>query len=350
MAKRRTIRFGVIGCGGAGRNRTIGMSKMPGVKVVAGNDTVPENVDKLSEGVGYEVEPFIGEDGYKRMIDSADLDAVGVFSPHSLHYEHAMYALSKGKHVLIEKPMVCGVGPALETSKLARKKRLVYLIHYQRHYEPKYITARKLIQDGAIGEVKSFYVYMAQDWPPRSWRGDPKYSGGGQLNDSGSHYQDILLWMTGLLPDRVEGSIDYIYRGKKAPIEINGSFAVRLSNAAAGRLIIIGDYIKGFNDDVRIMGSKATLIFTGDGLVLQADGAAPKPVEVKRPKGYPASPGDNFVKLIQGRCKTNHVDSIFGARVALLTDMLLRAGKTGKGVTAAQVLKRAGCTFKDLAS
>lgn len=349
MARKKILRFGVIGCGGAGRDRTIRMSKDPAVKVVAGNDTVKDNIDKLCAGLGYPVEPFLGEDGYKKMIDSADLDAVGVFGPHTLHFEHAMYALSKGKHVLIEKPMVCGVGPAIESAKLARKKKLVYLIHYQRHFEAKYVTARKLIQDGAIGEVKSFYVYMAQDWSGSSWRGDPKYSGGGQVNDSGSHYQDILLWMTGLLPKSAQGYTDCIYHGETRRVEFNGCFSVELSNGAAGRLIIIGDYIRGFADDVRILGTTGCLIFSGAGLTLHPNGADPKPIEAAVPKDYPTSPGDNFVKLVLGKYKTNHVDSIFGARVALLTDALLQAGKTGKHVTCDTILKKAGRTWKDLA-
>ena len=349
MAKKKVMRFGVIGCGGAGRNRTIGMAKDPAVKVVAGNDTVAANVDKLSEGLGYEVQPFIGPDGYKEMIASAELDAVGVFGPHSLHYEHAKYALSKGKHVLIEKPMVCGVGPAIETAKLAKKKGLVYLIHYQRHYQAKYITARQLIQKGAIGDVQAFYVYIAQDWPAPSWRGDPKYSGGGQLNDSGSHYQDILLWMTDLLPKSAVGSLDNIYHGKKMKVEINGSFSVELSNGVVGRLIIIGDYIRpGMPDDVRIMGSKATLICTGDGIVLHPHGGQPQAVEAKAPKGYPSSPGENFAKLVLGRMKTNYVDAIFGARVALLTDTILKAGKSSRRVTCDSLLKRAKFSEKDL--
>jgi len=197
--------------------------------------------------------------------------------------------------------------------------------------------------------VQSFYVYMAQDWPAPSWRGDPKYSGGGQINDSGSHYQDILLWMTDLLPKSVKGHIDKIYRGKEERVEINGSFSVELSNGAAGRLIIIGDYIRGMVDDVRIMGSKGNLLFTGGDMVLHPHGGQPQPVEPKKPKGYPASPGDNFVKLVTGRTKTNHVPAVFGARVALLTDTLLRSGKTGRRLSCASVLKQAKCSLKDLA-
>ncbi|MFW6161973.1 MAG: Gfo/Idh/MocA family protein [Planctomycetota bacterium] len=348
--RKKTIRFGVIGPGGAGRNRTLAAAKDKAVEVVAAADTNPECIDKLEEGVGHKVERFLGPDGYKEMIDTCDLDAVGIFSPHTLHYDHAMYAFDHGLHALIEKPMVCDVGNAIETAKAAARNKLVYLIHYQRHFEAKYVTARKLIRRGDIGDVTGFYVYMAQDWRGHSWRGDPKYSGGGQLNDSGSHYQDILLFMTGLLPAGVRGSYDQYYHGEKRPIPISGSFSVELSNGAAGRLIIVGDYIRGFSDDVRILGTKGilTMGLGSPGLTLHRPGKDPKKVACKLPRGYPANPSENFVKLVAGRIKTNHVPALFGCQVALLTDAMLAAGNRDRKVNCARLLKRAGYSYDDI--
>jgi len=349
MGKSTKVRVGAIGPGGAGRHRTLVMSRDPAVEIVAATDTNPDCIKALEDALGHKVQSFIGPDGYRKMIDTVPLDAVGIYSPHTLHYEHAMYALTHGKHVLIEKPMVCGVGRALETAKLAAKKGLVYLIHYQRHFEPMYIQARQMIRKGVIGAVKSFYVFMAQDWSGFSWRGDPKYSGGGQINDSGSHYQDILIWMTGLLPKSVEGHIDYYYRGEKKRVPMNGSFMVELSNGAAGRLVILSDIIGGFVDDVRIQGEKGTLVLRGGSVWLHKPGKnEPKEFKPKLPRGYPLNPCDNFIKLITGRTKVNHVPAIFGARVALLTDALLLSGETGKRVYCDRLIAKAGYNMKDL--
>jgi predicted dehydrogenase len=226
------------------------------------------------------------------------------------------------------------------------------MITYQRHFEAKYVTARRLIRQGLLGEVKSFYVYMTQDWPgPRlGWRGDPRFSGGGQLNDSGSHYQDILLYMTGLLPKSVQGSYDFFYHGEKARVEMNGSFNVQLSNGACGRLLILGDYISGFSDDVRVLGTDGMLAM-GMGspdLVLHRPKKDPQKIALKVPRGYPATPPENFVRLLTGRCKENYVPALFGAQVALLTDAMLAAGKTGRKVDCAALLKRAGYTYRDI--
>lgn len=204
-----------------------------------------------------------------------------------------------------------------------------------------------MIMKGMIGEVQTFYVYMAQDWYGRTWRGDPALSGGGQVNDSGSHYQDILLWMTDLLPVAAEGSVDYFYHGIRKEVEINGFFNVELSNGAAGRIIIIGDTMGGFTDDVRIRGSDGDLVFYGSELYLHR-GRDAREIATNRPRGYPVSPCDNFIRLVSGRSRVNRVPLIFGARVATLTDAMLRAGRTGKRVACADLLAESGRTMDDL--
>ncbi|MDP6356467.1 MAG: Gfo/Idh/MocA family oxidoreductase [Planctomycetota bacterium] len=348
MSKKK-MRFGVIGPGGAGRNRVMRLvQSTPSVEVVAAADTNDACITQLEESLGYKVEHLTNRSAYKKLIDKMDVDAVGVFSPHTLHYEHAKYALEAGKHVLIEKPMVCGVGNALETAHIAAKNDLVYLIHYQRHFAAKFYTLRQQLRRGAIGEVQSFYIYMAQDWSGHSWRGDPRFSGGGQLNDSGSHYLDILLWMTDLLPKSAEGSADYYYQGEKKRVPINGSFNVELSNGAAGRVVILGDYIHGFREDIRIKGDKGVLFFQDEKLMLVKPGKQLEEIPLSVPKNYPACPADNFGRLLTGRSKVNHVPPTFGARVALLTDAILEAAATGKKIECAKLLKKSGHDMKAL--
>ncbi|MCK5803050.1 MAG: Gfo/Idh/MocA family oxidoreductase [Lentisphaeria bacterium] len=354
MATQKNIRFGAIGCGNAGTHRIrLLAGNALGLDVVAAADVNPSRLDNLADVLGYDFERYTGAQDYQRMIDENDLDAVGIFTPHTLHYEHVVYAIEAGKHVLIEKPMVCGAAKAMEVTRMLEKQGTIGIVHYQRHYMAPFHKARELIRKGKIGEVTGFFVYMAQDWPGREWRGDPEFSGGGQLNDSGSHYQDILLWMTDLLPKSAEGNLDNYYQGDLKKVEVNGSFNVELSNGAAGRILILGDILGGFCDDVRIRGTKGDLMmstFHGERLLLR-DNATNKieDIPLSMPKGYPACPCDNFVKLIRKKVKINRVPFIFGVRVATLTDCMLTAARTGRKVTCDELLAEAGASLKDLA-
>ena len=245
--------------------------------------------------------------------------------------------------------MVCGAANAIAVTRQLAAAGTIGIVHSQRHDEAKYVKARELIQKGAIGEVKSFYVYMAQDWGGREWRGEPELSGGGQINDSGSHYQDILLWMTDLLPRSAEGFVDNWQWGTHRKVEIDGMFNVELSNGAMGRVIIVGDILGGFQDDVRIRGTKADLMFFGAKLLLRPHGKDIEEVPCPLPKGYPISPCDNFVKLIRGRCRQNRVPFTFGVRVALLTEAMLRSGhRRGEKVSCETILQESGHRLEDL--
>ncbi len=349
MATKGAIRFGAIGCGGAGTHRIRELANHElGLDVVAAADINPARLDNLEQVLGHKFARYDTPNGYRAMVDDLDLDAVGIFTPHIPHYEHARYALERGKHMLIEKPMVCGAANAVEIAQLADANDCIAVLHYQRHYQGCYIKARELIRKGVIGDVQSFYVYMAQDWSGRTWRGDPAFSGGGQINDSGSHYQDVLLWMTDLLPRSAEGSVDTFYHGEEKQVQINGLFSVELENGAGGRIIIVGDTIGGFTDDVRIRGAKGDLVFYGNSLIHRPHGKAPTEVSTTPPRNYPRSPCDNFVKLIRGRARVNRVPLIFGARVALLTDTLLTAAAQGRRIDCDELLGAAGYSAADL--
>ncbi len=351
MATKAPIRFGAIGCGGAGTDRILQLARHAlGVQVVAAADIKPERLDNLEKHLGYPVTRYTGPQDYRRLIDEAGVEAVDIFTPHIPHYEHVKYALQKGKHVLIEKPMVCGAAKAIEITRLLESSGKIGIVHYQRHYEPKFVKARELILKGAIGEVQTFYVYMAQDWAGREWRGEPELSGGGQLNDSGSHYQDILLWMTDLLPRSAEGFADSWQRGTHRKVEIDSMHNVELSNGATGRVIIVGDILGGFQDDVRIRGTKGDLMFYGNKVLMRPTGGDIQEVPCALPKGYPISPCDNFVKLIRGRCRQNRVPFLFGVRVALLTEAMLRsAHQGGTKVSCEDILKEANLSLQDIA-
>lgn len=349
MAKREKVRVGVIGPGGVGADRAHKLQLEPNCEVVAAADVDPARIESLRKRLGKDdITAYLGPNGYKKMIAEENLQAVGVFGPHSLHYAHAMLALENNCHVLIEKPMANGVAKAVEMYKLARKKKRVLLIHYQRHFEGVYVTARRLLAKNILGKLRHFYCYMAQDYRiVGGWRLVNKIAGGGQVNDSGSHYQDIMIWMTGLMPVRAVGATDKYMDGKLQDIEINSSHHVEFEKGLTGRMIIVGDYLGGFVDDVIIEGEKGKLKLTGGRIVLESNGTA-KELPVDVPKTWPKDPCNNFAGLLDGRYKENCVDGILGARVAMLTETLLESGRRHKMVECRDILARDGLTYRDV--
>ena len=333
------VKVGVIGPGGAGRGNTLAFATRDDVEIVAAADNNERSLDALEKGLherveGYQENSFkryVGEYEFIEMLNREDLDIVGIFSPHSLHDIHVKYALRAGRHVLVEKPMANVVGDAIAIARIAMGRGLHLVGGYQRHYENTYIAARQAISGGLIGSLQKFEVHLAQRWGGGGWRGDPRFSGGGQPNDSGSHLQDIFLWMTGLLPKEVYGTTDMKFEdeeGNPVPksVEINSDSNVTMDNGATGTVTIVGNTRTGFEEWVILEGDAGTLEIK-DSIRFIPKGGEPQPLEFQRPEGYPQSKVDQLVGLVKGEYDTNYPSGINGIRTSWLTNSILESGK-----------------------
>lgn len=137
---------------------------------------------------------------YKLMIDEQTPDIVLINLPHGLHREAAVFALSAGAHVFIEKPMANTEQECEEIIGSAKaNNRLVFVGHIQRHLR-ELIVAKKLIQSGKYGDIVNITDVRKTDYftdsRPR-WFFDKKLAGGGILMNFGAHSLDKLKWLTG---------------------------------------------------------------------------------------------------------------------------------------------------------
>jgi len=319
--RRGKIRVGFIGCGGIAHPHYQQLIDTKKVELVALCDTSQESLDRFT-GHFPETAKLPAFKSYHKMLDTVEMDAVEIHTPHTLHFRQAMDALDRSLHVLVEKPMVCTVRHAKQLIKKARDKRKVLLVSYQRHYGGAYRYVREAIAKGAIGPVHFVSAVQAQNWFPitRTWRGDPKWSGGGQINDSGSHLVDIVLWMIGLKPAEVFAYMD----GMGARVDVISALSVRFSNGALGNFSVVGYTPQGFYEQIQIWGKKG--VFTiGPGLTYEHDGQ--REDLSGQLKSY-GNPDRNFVDAILGKSEVE-VPGICGLRVIQLTEAAWDSAKKG---------------------
>jgi Predicted dehydrogenases and related proteins len=166
------IKVAIIGCGGRGTGAAAqALEADPDVRIVAMADAFRDRADEClsslsekypdSEQININDEViFIGFDGYKEAIDLADviiLTTPPAFRP--LHFE---YAISKNKHVFMEKPVatdVAGIKKVLKAGKEANRKKLNVVVGLQRHYQTNYKIIKDRIDRGRIGKIISGQVY-----------------------------------------------------------------------------------------------------------------------------------------------------------------------------------------------
>ncbi len=110
--------------------------------------------------------------------------------PPAYHLELSLAAIAAGKHVLVEKPAY-PASADFETVRAARDAggRIV-LVGENDHYKPLAVTLRRLLADGAIGELvmASFVTVADKPKPADDWRNDETMAGGDAFFEEGIHW------------------------------------------------------------------------------------------------------------------------------------------------------------------
>lgn len=223
------LKAGVIGCGGRGSGAAFNfLEAANGVTIVALGDTFQERVEdlksKLKADKNIDIPAdkcFVGLDAYKQVIDSG-VDVVIIATPPLFRPEHFRYAVEKGKHSFLEKPICVdpvGYRTIMASSKQAAAKGLCVITGTQRHHQRCYVESYKKIMEGMIGEITGGTVYwnqsmlwyrnrdkawndceyMIKDWV--NW----KWLSGDHIVEQHVHNIDVFTWFSGLKPVKAVG-------------------------------------------------------------------------------------------------------------------------------------------------
>ncbi len=134
------------------------------------------------------------------ILDAPDIDLVVVAVPNTLHYDLAAKALERGKHVIVEKPFTITAAEADMLAELAAKKGLVLSVYQNRRWDGDFLTLRRIIDGGLLGNLAEFESHFDRFRPvPKSgaWR-EAAAPGTGLLYDLGSHLIDQALTLFGM--------------------------------------------------------------------------------------------------------------------------------------------------------
>ncbi|MFD8232736.1 Gfo/Idh/MocA family oxidoreductase [Streptomyces sp. NPDC059696] len=131
---------------------------------------------------------------------AAELDLIVVASPNKTHVPLARTALEAGLPVVVDKPVAGTAAEARALAALAEERGLLLSVFQNRRWDNDFLTLRKLLAEGELGDVWRFESRFER-WRPKpkgGWResGDPAEIGG-LLYDLGSHVVDQALVLFG---------------------------------------------------------------------------------------------------------------------------------------------------------
>lgn len=140
----------------------------------------------------------IGIEGYQRLLENKDINAVYIPLPTGMHYEWVKKALLAGKHVLVEKSAVENYEEATELITIAKQKKLALVENFQFQHHTQHQYVFELLEKDIIGDIRCFRSSFG--FPPFSLENNIRYDkalGGGALLDSGAYTLKAVSVMMG---------------------------------------------------------------------------------------------------------------------------------------------------------
>jgi predicted dehydrogenase len=167
---------------------------------------------------------------YREMLDRETPDCVHICTPNNSHFEIAKYALERGVHVVLEKPMTCSISEAEELLALAKKTGLVHGINFNCRFYPMVREMRELVRAGALGTVYHLGGSYLQDWlfldTDYSWRLEKEWSGKSRVfADIGTHWMDLAQFVTGSRVTELLADFAIFHKTRKRPLKAIDTFS-----------------------------------------------------------------------------------------------------------------------------
>jgi predicted dehydrogenase len=185
----RVIRVGLLAYGAIGDQHNSAVAATEGLRLTAASDTNPERLT-AAKVLAPDIATFTDS---TEMLDSGLIDLVVISTPPNSHYSWAKESLNRGLHVILEKPMALTVQECDELIAMAAAKDLLLVVYQNRRFDDDFVTMKKLIDDGAIGEVFSYESFVGGYSEPCSFWHSMVDVSGGAIFDWGSHFIDQIL-------------------------------------------------------------------------------------------------------------------------------------------------------------
>lgn len=139
---------------------------------------------------------------WRSVVDDDRIDIVDIVTPNHLHAEIAIAAAAAGKHIICEKPLARTGDEAQKMLQAVTDAGVVHMVAFNYRRTPAVALAKKLIDEGSIGQVLNFRGTYLQDWSadpdgPLSWRFQKAIAGSGTLGDIGTHVVDLARYLVG---------------------------------------------------------------------------------------------------------------------------------------------------------
>ncbi len=209
----RKLRLGVIGLGRAFSLMVPTFARHPAIEVVAGTDVRSEARARFAQDFAARAHASA-----EALCEDPHVEAVYISTPHEFHAAQAQLAASRGRHILVEKPMALTLADCSAMIEAARAAGVVLMVGPSHSFDAPIARTRELVAGGAFGALRMIHALNYTDWlyrPRRPEELDPQ--AGGILVNQAPHQVDMVRLIAGGQARSVRASVGAWDRARPAP-------------------------------------------------------------------------------------------------------------------------------------
>lgn len=199
---------------------------------------------------------------WRAVIARPDIDIIDICTPNNSHAEIAIAAAKAGKHIICEKPLARTGEESKTMLDAVQASGSIHMVAFNYRRTPAVALAKKLIEEGRIGDILNFRGTYLQDWSadpdsPLSWRFQKSVAGSGTVGDIGTHVIDFARYLVGEIASvnalvknhiptrpRQSGGVDKLGVGggdknaERGPVDVDDEMLtmLRFANGAIGSI------------------------------------------------------------------------------------------------------------------
>ncbi len=196
----------------------------------------------------------------EEIIQSDRVELIVITAPNEHHFSLGKKALEAGKHVVIEKPFVVHSEEGEALQRLADEKGLILSPYHNRRWDNDFLTVKKMIDEGALGEVLSYEAHFDRFRPNvrDRWREKP-VPGGGILYDLGSHLIDQALMLFGTDFKNVSADV----KAQREEATVDDYFHIRLDYDPLQVILHSSALVRSPGPKFQVHGTKGSFVKYG---------------------------------------------------------------------------------------
>jgi len=254
------VRIGVIGIGnmGTGHCKNIQEGKIEGAELTAICDIDDKVLEKIDGVKKYKTSTEI--------IESGDVDAVLIATPHYDHTTIGIEALEKGLHVLVEKPISVHKKDCEKLIAAHKNDDQVFAAMFNQRTDPSYRKIKQILESGELGQIVrvnwiiTTWFRTQTYYNSGTWRATWEGEGGGVLLNQCPHQLDLFQWFFGM-PSKVRGFCKF---GHRHDIEVEDEVTAYMDfeNGSSAVFVTSTGEAPGSNR-LEVAGENGKLIFEG---------------------------------------------------------------------------------------